>query len=81
MTQPAKGRTGPVKAAHLIHSPLNQVNNTALAQVIVLPSPGSSQYKSVFQKILSCHVCYGETLPAHNGLNWDAKYRYMFTAF
>ncbi|XP_027879070.1 collagen alpha-3(VI) chain isoform X1 [Xiphophorus couchianus] len=40
-----------------------QVNNTALAQVIVLPSPGSSQYKSVFQKILSCHVCYDSCSP------------------
>ncbi|XP_035988555.1 collagen alpha-3(VI) chain isoform X2 [Fundulus heteroclitus] len=35
-----------------------QVNNTALAQVIVLPDSGSSQYNSVFQKILSCHVCF-----------------------
>ncbi|KAG8000794.1 Collagen alpha-3(VI) chain, partial [Nibea albiflora] len=34
-----------------------QVNNTALAQVIVLPSPGSSQYNSVIQKIMNCHVC------------------------
>ncbi|XP_047226561.1 collagen alpha-3(VI) chain-like isoform X3 [Girardinichthys multiradiatus] len=35
-----------------------QVNNTALAQVIILPGSGSSQYKTVFQKILSCHVCF-----------------------
>ncbi|KAM9364847.1 LOW QUALITY PROTEIN: collagen alpha-3(VI) chain [Pholidichthys leucotaenia] len=34
-----------------------QVNNTALAQVIVLPSAGSSQYNSVFQKIMNCHIC------------------------
>ncbi|KAM9710050.1 collagen alpha-3(VI) chain-like isoform 2-T2 [Menidia menidia] len=34
-----------------------QVNNTALAQVIVLPSPGSSQYNSVIQKVLNCHIC------------------------
>ncbi|KAM4731405.1 collagen alpha-3(VI) chain-like [Anableps anableps] len=40
-----------------------QVNNTALAQVIVLPSSESSQYKSVFQKILSCHVCYDSCSP------------------
>ncbi|KAG7502875.1 collagen alpha-3(VI) chain isoform X3 [Solea senegalensis] len=35
-----------------------QVNNTALAQVIVLPSPGSAQYNSVIQKVLNCHVCF-----------------------
>ncbi|XP_041857305.1 collagen alpha-3(VI) chain isoform X2 [Melanotaenia boesemani] len=34
-----------------------KVNNTALAQVIVLPAPGSTQYNSVLQKIMSCHVC------------------------
>ncbi|KAM3862171.1 collagen alpha-3(VI) chain-like [Diretmus argenteus] len=34
-----------------------QINNTALAQVIVLPSPGSAQYKSVVQKVMNCHVC------------------------
>ncbi|XP_054642805.1 collagen alpha-3(VI) chain-like isoform X2 [Dunckerocampus dactyliophorus] len=34
-----------------------QVNNTALAQVIVLPSPGSAQYNSVMQKVMNCHVC------------------------
>ncbi|KAM9347467.1 collagen alpha-3(VI) chain-like [Symphorus nematophorus] len=34
-----------------------QVNNTALAQVIVLPNPGSAQYNSVIQKIMNCHVC------------------------
>ncbi|XP_050928851.1 collagen alpha-3(VI) chain [Lates calcarifer] len=34
-----------------------QVNNTALAQVIVLPSPGSAQYNSVIQKVMNCHVC------------------------
>ncbi|KAM6979329.1 collagen alpha-3(VI) chain-like isoform 2-T2 [Tautogolabrus adspersus] len=35
-----------------------QVNNTALAQVIVLPAPGSSQYKTVIQKIMNCHICF-----------------------
>uniref|UniRef100_UPI0037E78497 collagen alpha-3(VI) chain-like isoform X2 n=1 Tax=Semicossyphus pulcher TaxID=241346 RepID=UPI0037E78497 len=35
-----------------------QVNNTALAQVIVLPAPGSAQYNSVLQKIMNCHVCF-----------------------
>ncbi|XP_069388605.1 collagen alpha-3(VI) chain isoform X3 [Paralichthys olivaceus] len=35
-----------------------QVNNTALAQVIVLPSPGSAQYNSVIQKVMNCHVCF-----------------------
>ncbi|XP_068581291.1 collagen alpha-3(VI) chain-like isoform X2 [Cebidichthys violaceus] len=34
-----------------------QVNNTALAQVIVLPSAGSAQYNSVIQKVMNCHVC------------------------
>ncbi|XP_061774643.1 collagen alpha-3(VI) chain-like isoform X4 [Nerophis ophidion] len=34
-----------------------QVNNTALAQVIVLPNPGSAQYNSVMDKVLNCHVC------------------------
>uniref|UniRef100_A0A3Q1GHV9 Collagen type VI alpha 3 chain n=1 Tax=Acanthochromis polyacanthus TaxID=80966 RepID=A0A3Q1GHV9_9TELE len=34
-----------------------QVNNTALAQVIVIPSPGNSQYNSVIQKVMNCHVC------------------------
>ncbi|TNN33976.1 Collagen alpha-3(VI) chain [Liparis tanakae] len=33
------------------------VNNTALAQVIVLPNAGSAQYKSVLQKVMNCHVC------------------------
>ncbi|XP_047198474.1 collagen alpha-3(VI) chain isoform X2 [Hippoglossus stenolepis] len=41
-----------------------QVNNTALAQVIVLPSPGSAQYDSVIQKIMSCHVCFDFCSPA-----------------
>ncbi|XP_015252477.1 PREDICTED: collagen alpha-3(VI) chain isoform X7 [Cyprinodon variegatus] len=35
-----------------------QVNNTALAQVIVLPASGSSQYNSAFKKVLNCHVCF-----------------------
>uniref|UniRef100_A0A667ZZD3 Collagen type VI alpha 3 chain n=1 Tax=Myripristis murdjan TaxID=586833 RepID=A0A667ZZD3_9TELE len=34
-----------------------QINNTALAQVIVLPSNGTAQYNSVIQKIMNCHVC------------------------
>lgn len=40
-----------------------QVNNTALAQVIVLPGAGSAQYKSVLQKIKSCHVCFDMCAP------------------
>uniref|UniRef100_A0A3Q3LVA2 Collagen type VI alpha 3 chain n=1 Tax=Mastacembelus armatus TaxID=205130 RepID=A0A3Q3LVA2_9TELE len=40
-----------------------QVNNTALAQVIVLPSPGSAQYNSVIQKIRNCHVCLDTCSP------------------
>ncbi|XP_046902169.1 collagen alpha-3(VI) chain-like isoform X2 [Hypomesus transpacificus] len=35
-----------------------QINNTALAQVVVLPSPGSAQYNSVIQKVMNCHVCF-----------------------
>ncbi|XP_051258609.1 collagen alpha-3(VI) chain isoform X1 [Dicentrarchus labrax] len=34
-----------------------QANNTVLAQVIVLPNPGSAQYNSVIQKVMNCHVC------------------------
>lgn len=41
-------------------SSLLKVNNTALAQVIVLPSPGSADYESVINKIMSCHICYGK---------------------
>ncbi|XP_063743399.1 collagen alpha-3(VI) chain isoform X2 [Eleginops maclovinus] len=40
-----------------------QVNNTALAQVIVLPGPGSAQYNSVIQKVMSCHVCFDVCSP------------------
>ena len=38
-----------------------KVNNTALAQVLVLPSTGSAQFNYVFQKIMSCHVCLGKS--------------------
>ncbi|KAL3970221.1 piezo-type mechanosensitive ion channel component 1/2 [Sarotherodon galilaeus] len=34
-----------------------QANNTALAQVIVLPNANSPQYNSVIQKVMNCHVC------------------------
>ncbi|XP_056145051.1 collagen alpha-3(VI) chain-like isoform X2 [Lampris incognitus] len=34
-----------------------QVNNTALAQVIVLPNAASAQYNSVIEKVMNCHVC------------------------
>uniref|UniRef100_A0A4W4H9T7 Collagen, type VI, alpha 3 n=1 Tax=Electrophorus electricus TaxID=8005 RepID=A0A4W4H9T7_ELEEL len=34
-----------------------QLNDTALAQVIVLPSPGSNEYNSVIKKIMNCHIC------------------------
>uniref|UniRef100_A0AAQ6IM24 Collagen, type VI, alpha 3 n=1 Tax=Anabas testudineus TaxID=64144 RepID=A0AAQ6IM24_ANATE len=34
-----------------------QFNNTALGQVIVLPSAGSAQYNSVIQKVMNCHIC------------------------
>lgn len=44
---------------------MHQVNNTALGQVIVLPSPGSAQYNSVIQKVMSCHICFGELFQSH----------------
>uniref|UniRef100_A0A674BAB3 Collagen type VI alpha 3 chain n=1 Tax=Salmo trutta TaxID=8032 RepID=A0A674BAB3_SALTR len=36
-----------------------KMNNTgsALGQVIVLPNPGSAQYNSAIQKVMSCHIC------------------------
>ncbi|XP_076858204.1 collagen alpha-3(VI) chain isoform X3 [Brachyhypopomus gauderio] len=34
-----------------------QLNNTSLAQVIVLPSPGSNEYNSAIKKIMNCHIC------------------------
>lgn len=41
-----------------------QVNNTALAEVIVLPSnTGSAQYRNALQKIKSCHVCFDACAP------------------
>lgn len=44
---------------------MHQVNNTALGQVIVLPNPGSAQYNSVIQKVMSCHVCFGKLFQSH----------------
>ncbi|XP_070832692.1 collagen alpha-3(VI) chain-like, partial [Chaetodon trifascialis] len=40
-----------------------QSNNTALAQVIVLPNPGTAQYNSVIQKVMNCHVCLDACSP------------------
>ncbi|KAJ8350520.1 hypothetical protein SKAU_G00256500 [Synaphobranchus kaupii] len=40
-----------------------QINNTALAQVIALPAPGSAQYESAIGKIMSCHVCLDSCAP------------------
>uniref|UniRef100_A0A8C1XTU0 Collagen type VI alpha 3 chain n=1 Tax=Cyprinus carpio TaxID=7962 RepID=A0A8C1XTU0_CYPCA len=34
-----------------------QLNNTALAQIIILPSPGSAEYNNVIKKIMTCHIC------------------------
>uniref|UniRef100_A0A673KH63 Collagen alpha-3(VI) chain-like n=1 Tax=Sinocyclocheilus rhinocerous TaxID=307959 RepID=A0A673KH63_9TELE len=34
-----------------------QLNNTALAQIIVLPSPGSPEYNNGIKKIMTCHIC------------------------
>nr|XP_055072083.1 collagen alpha-3(VI) chain isoform X2 [Misgurnus anguillicaudatus] len=33
------------------------LNNTAVAQVIVLPPPGSAEYNRVIKKIMTCHIC------------------------
>uniref|UniRef100_A0A3Q2XBS0 Collagen type VI alpha 3 chain n=1 Tax=Hippocampus comes TaxID=109280 RepID=A0A3Q2XBS0_HIPCM len=40
-----------------------QVNNTALAQVIVLPNPGSAQFNSVMTKVMNCHLCFDICAP------------------
>ncbi|XP_061697353.1 collagen alpha-3(VI) chain isoform X2 [Syngnathoides biaculeatus] len=40
-----------------------QVNNTALAQVIVLPNPGSAQFDSVMRKVMNCHLCFDICAP------------------
>ncbi|XP_052421938.1 collagen alpha-3(VI) chain isoform X14 [Carassius gibelio] len=34
-----------------------QLNNTALAQIIILPSFGSAEYNNVIKKIMTCHIC------------------------
>ncbi|XP_059417896.1 collagen alpha-3(VI) chain-like isoform X2 [Carassius carassius] len=34
-----------------------QINNTAIAQIMVLPSPGSAEYNNVIKKIMTCHIC------------------------
>ncbi|XP_016351069.1 collagen alpha-3(VI) chain-like isoform X1 [Sinocyclocheilus anshuiensis] len=34
-----------------------QLNNTALAQIVVLPSPGSAEYNNGIKKIMTCHIC------------------------
>ncbi|XP_043104893.1 collagen alpha-3(VI) chain-like isoform X2 [Puntigrus tetrazona] len=34
-----------------------QLNNTAIAQIIVLPSPGSAEYNNVIKKVMTCHIC------------------------
>lgn len=41
-----------------------QINNTAMAQVIVLPSAGSAAYNNVITKIMNCHVCLDFCSPA-----------------
>uniref|UniRef100_A0A8C9U9M6 Collagen type VI alpha 3 chain n=1 Tax=Scleropages formosus TaxID=113540 RepID=A0A8C9U9M6_SCLFO len=40
-----------------------QVNNTALAEVIVLPQPGSPQYNATINKIINCHICHDFCAP------------------
>ncbi|XP_061143496.1 collagen alpha-3(VI) chain-like [Syngnathus typhle] len=40
-----------------------QVNNTALAQVIVMPNPGSAQFNSVMTKVMNCHLCFDICAP------------------
>ncbi|XP_052461970.1 collagen alpha-3(VI) chain isoform X2 [Carassius gibelio] len=34
-----------------------QINNTAIAQIMVLPSPGSAEYNNVIKKVMTCHIC------------------------
>uniref|UniRef100_A0A8B9HRV7 Collagen, type VI, alpha 3 n=1 Tax=Astyanax mexicanus TaxID=7994 RepID=A0A8B9HRV7_ASTMX len=41
-----------------------QINNTAIAQVIVLQSPGSTAYNTAINKIMNCHVCLDFCAPA-----------------
>uniref|UniRef100_A0A3P8ZT38 Collagen, type VI, alpha 3 n=1 Tax=Esox lucius TaxID=8010 RepID=A0A3P8ZT38_ESOLU len=36
---------------------------SALGQVIVLPSPGSTQYNSAIRKIMNCHICLDSCAP------------------
>ncbi|XP_036830002.1 collagen alpha-3(VI) chain isoform X2 [Oncorhynchus mykiss] len=42
-----------------------KMNSTgsALGQVIVLPNPGSAQYISAIQKVMSCHICLDSCAP------------------
>ncbi|XP_037832059.1 collagen alpha-3(VI) chain isoform X2 [Kryptolebias marmoratus] len=40
-----------------------QVNNTELAQVMVLPGTGKAGYDAVFKKIMNCHVCLDACSP------------------
>lgn len=40
---------------------VQQSTNETLAQVIVLPNPGSAQYDSIIQKVMNCHVCLGKS--------------------
>lgn len=51
-----------MKAYHYVTITLFQLNNTALAQIIVLPSPGSAEYNNVIKKIMTCHICLGKTV-------------------
>lgn len=51
-----------MKTYHCVTFTLFQLNNTALAQIIVLPSPGSAEYNNVIKKIMTCHICLGKTV-------------------
>uniref|UniRef100_A0A4W5KAN3 Collagen, type VI, alpha 3 n=1 Tax=Hucho hucho TaxID=62062 RepID=A0A4W5KAN3_9TELE len=39
------------------------LNCHSLGQVIVLPNPGSAQYNSAIQKVMSCHICLDSCTP------------------
>lgn len=54
---------------------LHKVNNTALAQVIVLPNPGSAQFDSVMTKVMNCHLCFGKSLKVKTFFHQKAHFK------
>ncbi|TRZ02736.1 hypothetical protein DNTS_005421 [Danionella cerebrum] len=45
------------------HFAYNPLNNTALAQVVVLPLPGNTEYNNVIKKIMTCQICLDVCAP------------------